>query len=65
MNILPTQKCGNKPLIPQNKLIVFYYNGKWCKMFIKIGGQKHLNKRKSADELNHVKHVRSTMIRVV
>jgi len=34
-------------------------------MFIKIGGQEHLNKRKSAYELSHVKLVISTMIGVV
>ncbi len=65
MNILSTQKCGNKPLIPPNKSTIFNCNGKWCKVFIKIGGQKHLNKRKNAYELSHVKLIRSTMISVV
>jgi hypothetical protein len=31
-------------------------------LFVKIGGQEHLNKRKRAHELSHVKLVRSTMI---
>jgi hypothetical protein len=34
-------------------------------MFIKIGGQEHLNKRKRANELSHAKLVRSTMIGAV
>jgi len=31
-------------------------------MSTKINGQKHLNKRKRADELSHTKPVRSMMI---
>ncbi len=34
-------------------------------MFIKIGGQEHLNKRKITDELNHLKPKRSMMIGVM
>ncbi len=34
-------------------------NKKWCRMFIKIGGHKHLNKRKRTHELNHMTPIRS------
>jgi hypothetical protein len=43
-------------------LIVLNCNGKWCRMFIKIGGEEHLNKMKRVDELSHAKPIRSTMI---
>jgi hypothetical protein len=31
-------------------------------MFIKIGGQEHLNKKKKADELSHMKPIVSRMM---
>jgi hypothetical protein len=34
-------------------------------MFIKIGGQEHLNKKKRANELSHTKLVKSMMIGAV
>jgi hypothetical protein len=61
MNILLAQKCGSKPLT-QNRLTMFNCNGKWCRFFIKIGGEEHLNKRKTTNELSHAKRFKSTMI---
>jgi hypothetical protein len=61
MNILPTQKCGSKPL-NMKQINCHNCNGKWCRMFKKLGEQEHLNKRKIVNELSHMKLERSMMI---